>query len=210
MPTLPPEVLANIAGKRLGIQQQHDTGLQQLGNQYNTNLYNLGEYEKDAGKRINDQYASQGIFNSGIRVNEQGRMSKNVGERRGVLGQQYAQGQSGIENQYSNALQALEDYRTQAMQEQTRQDLTQQQINAQNAATWQAAQAGMGGAGGGGGAPAPTGPTEEENLAIWNAEIQRQNENIWRWYAALAAQNPTKDEYAGYGNAIGNPGARFK
>jgi hypothetical protein len=209
MTTLPPEVLANIAGKRLGIQQQHDTGLQQLGNQYNTNLYNLGEYEKDAGRRINDQYAAQGIFNSGIRVNEQGRMSKNVGERRGTLGQQYAMGQSGIENQYQNALQALEDYRTQATQEQTRQDLTQQQINAQNAATWQAAQASMGGAGGGA-APAPAGPTEEENLAIWNAEIQRQNENIWRWYAALAAQNPTKDEYAGYGNAIGNPGARFK
>ena len=210
MPTLPPEVLANIAGKRLGIQQQHDTGVQQLGNQYNTSLYNLGEYEKDAGRRINDQYAAQGIFNSGIRVNEQGRMQKNVGERRGFLGQDYASKQSGIENQYSNALQALEDYRTQAMQEQTRQDLTQQQINAQNAATWQAAQGAMGGGGGGGAPAAPTGPTEEENLAIWNAEIQRQNENIWRWYAALAAQNPTKDEYAGYGNAIGNPGARFK
>jgi hypothetical protein len=221
MPTLPPEVLANISGKRLGIQQQRDTALQQLGNQYNTSLFNLGEYQKDAARRVNDQYAAQGIFNSGIRVNEQGRLEKNVGERRGFLGQQYAQGQTGIENQYTNALQGLEDYRTQAMQEATRQELAQQQSAAQIAATQQAADrqsaeqrwyAAMAQNQGGGGAPAaPAGP-DQAALDLWNATqywnaVQLLNATqLWN----QAMQSPNRTEFAGSGNPLGMQGARFK
>jgi len=221
MATLPPEVIANLASKKLGIQQQHDTGLQQLGSQYNTNLFNLGEYQKDTARRINDQYASQGIFNSGIRVNEQGRLEKNVGERRGFLGQQYSQGQSGIENQYTNALQGLEDYRTQAMQEATRQELAQQQSAAQIAATQQAADrqsaeqrwyAAMAQNQGGGGGGAPAAGPDQSALDLWNATqywnaVQLLNATQL-WNQAMQSQNRT--EFAGSGNPLGLPGARFK
>jgi len=183
MATLPPDVIANIAAKRLGIQSQHDTALQQAAQGYNTNLYNLDQYSKDAGRKINDQYASQGLFSSGIRVNEQGRLQQNVGERKGFLGQQYAGQQSGIESQYQNALSDLQQYQSQAMGEATRQELAQQQnaaqnalqqqqINAQNAATMQAAAAQQQSAG----------PTQDQ-LANFYAEAKRQQDAIDLWNA---------------------------
>jgi hypothetical protein len=219
MATLPPEVLANIASKRLGIQQQHDTSLQQAQQGYNQNLYNLNQYSTDAGKKINDQYAAQGIFNSGIRVNEQGRLQQNVGERKGFLGTQYGQQTSGIENQYTNALSALQDYQTQAMGDATRQELAQQQsaaqlalqqrqIDAQNAATMTAA------AGQQQPAQAPAAPqgASQSDVDYWNAvqylNAVKQWNAVMAWNAAMQSNNRT--EFAGSGNPLGMTGARFK
>lgn len=200
MPNLPPEILANIAGRRLNINQQKDTGLQQLGQQYNTNLTNLDEYSSEGTRRINDQYAAQGIADSGIRVDEQGRLQKNVGQRRGMLGQQYAQGQSGIQSQYENAIQALNEYQNEQMLGQTRTDLDtqlrQQQIAAQNAATMQAASAAQMGSGGGGAVGGPN----EADLSAWYAEAQRQQDAINLWNATLmynAQQDQLLKQYHG-------------
>jgi hypothetical protein len=221
MATLPPEVLASIASKRLGIQSQHDTALQQAAQGYNTNLYNLDQYAKDTGKRINDQYASQGLFSSGIRVNEQGRLQQNVGERKGFLGQQYAGQQSGIEGQYQNALSDLQQYQATAMQDATRQELAQQQnqaqmalqqrqIDAQNAATMQAAAAQQQQQAPAA-APAAQGP-DQASIDYWNAVQYLNAVKLWNatqlWNQAMQSQNRT--EFAGSGNPLGMAGARFK
>ena len=199
MATLPPEILANIAGRRLNITSQRDKGLQDLSNQYNQNLSNLDEYSSDATRRINDQYASQGIANSGIRVDEQGRMQKNVGQKRSQFALGYGQGQSGIQSQYENALQALNEYQNEQMLGQTRTDLNtqlqQQQIAAQNAANAQAASMG----GGGGGAPA--GPSQAD-IDLWNA--------TQLWNATIAWNDAIERNYRGAGNALGYQGATFR
>ena len=198
MATLPPEVVANIAAKRLGIDQQKQRGIQDLGNQYNTNLSNLTDYDKDAQQRINDQFGAQGIADSGIRVNEQGRLQKNVGQKRSMLGQQYAQGQSGIQTQWENAIQALNDYQTEQMTGQTRQDLAtqlqQQQIAATNAQTQAAMSASQGGGGGGGGQAA--GPSIEA-LNAWYAEAARQEQAAIDLWNATIAQNQSLKTYRG-------------
>lgn len=227
MVTLSPDVISNLAQKRLTAQNQRQTGLQNFANQYNTNVSSLGDYQKDMGSRINNQMASQGLFDSTIRMDEQGKMQKTVGQKRGYLDQLYAQQKTGVESGYQNALQGISDYQTQAMQDQTRQDLAQQQSQAQMdfqnrqaaqaQANWQAEQmrAGQLSAGGGaGGVAAPVGPSQGD-IQAWMAAVaaneeRERNAAIMRWYAALAAQNPSRDEYAGFGNAIGNPGARFK
>jgi hypothetical protein len=174
---LPPEVLATIAQRRLGIQSQHDTALQQAGSQYNQNLSNLTDYSNDTAKRINDQFAGQGMFNSSVRVDEQGRLQKNIGQRQGYLGTQYGQQQSGIESQYQNALNALSDYQNQAQTEATRNDLQQQQIAAQNAAS--AAQQQYAAGGGGAQNPvtaAPAAPIENQPSL---ADIQNWYKNLY-------------------------------
>lgn len=223
MPTLAPEIMANIAQRRLGAGQQRTQGLQQYGNQYNQNIQNLDDYKKDMEMRINNQMGSQGLANSTIRMDEQGKMQKTVGQKRGYLDTLYAQQKSGIESGYQSALQAISDYQTQAMQEQGRQDLGQQQDAAQRAfqnqqaaqaqANWQAdynLRAGQGQP-----APAqaagPAGPSQSD-IAILMAELQRQadvqkwNEAVW--YNEVQRQNAAKP-YQGYGNIIGNAGARF-
>ena len=198
MATLPPEILANIAGRRLNITSQRDKGLQDLSNQYNQNLSNLDEYSSDATRRINDQYASQGIANSGIRVDEQGRMQKNVGQKRSQFALGYGQGQSGIQSQYENALQALNEYQNEQMLGQTRTDLNtqlqQQQIAATNAQTQAAMSASQGGGGGGGGQAA--GPSIEA-LNAWYAEAARQEQAAIDLWNATIAQNQSLKTYRG-------------
>ena len=223
MTTLPPEVLSNIAQKRLTAGQQRTTGLQNLANQYNQNVGNLGQYQNDMQQRINDQLGSQGLFNSGIRMNELGKMQQSVAQKRGFLDTNYAQGKAGIESSYQNALQGISDYQTGALQDQARSDLAyqqqqaalqfQQQQAAQQQKNWeveqwnaavarnQAQQAAA--------APPPQQGPSADDLARFYAEVQRQqNEAIMRWMAAVQSQNRT--EFAGAGNPLGYAGARFK
>lgn len=215
MTTLPPEVLSNIAQRRLGAGTQRQTGLQNLATQYNQNIGNLDQYQQDMAQKINNQMSSQGLLNSSIRMDEQGKMQQSVGQKRSWLDTQYAQGKSGIESQYQNALQAISDYQTGAMQDQARSDLAyqqqqaqlqfQQQQAAQQQRNWEVEQWNAAAARNQATqAPAPVnqGPSADD-LARFYAEVQRQqNAAIMQWYAALAAQNPTRTQYAGSGNAI--------
>jgi hypothetical protein len=222
MTTLPPNVISNIAQRRLQAGQQKQTSLQDYGNSYNTNIANLDQYSKDMTQRINDQMGAQGLFNSGIRMNELGKMQQSVGQKHGYFDQLYAQQKSGVESQYQNALAGINDYETQMYQQQTQQDLAYQQQVAQQAfqqqqlkqqqdqwaqEQWNAAMARNQQQQ----APPPPqqqGPSQEDLMRFF-AEVQRQ-QAIQQWLAAIAAQNPTKDEYAGSGNALGYAGARFK
>jgi hypothetical protein len=173
MATLAPEVLANIAARRLNIQNQRDTALQRLGQNYGESNYNLDQFAKDSGRRIDDQMASQGIFNSGMRVDQQGRLQTNVGEKRGFLAGQYANSQRDVQNQYDAGQQNLNDYQNQAMGQATQSELQQRMIDAQNQAAMQAAQA----------------AEKQANDQRWY-QAMSQNENAARdrWFAAMSNQ----------------------
>lgn len=215
MTTLPPEIMANIAGRRLNINQAHDTGLQQLGNQYNTGLQQLDQYSTDSTRRVNDQYAAQGLFNSGIRVDEQGRLQRNVGEKRTNLGQDFATKKTGIESQYQNALQGLTEYQNEQMLGQARSDLQTQlqqqqfaasQKQASDIAAWNAALAGNAGATA---APAaPAGPDPAALKAWYDQAAINQWYAVAKWNEAIASQN--RQQFAGAGNPLGYAGATFQ
>lgn len=221
MPTLDPNIVASLAQRRLLAGNQRTQGLQTLGNQYNQNISNLQDYQKDMQQRINDQMGAQGLFNSGIRMNELGKMEKSVGQKRSYFDTQYAQGKSGLEAGYQNAMQAIADEEARQMQEQGRQDLAQQQQAAaqafqnqqaaQQQANWQAdynlraqqaAQANQ----------AAAGPSQND-LAVWLAELQRQDD-VRRWNEAVWANEIARQNqeriYAGVGNQLGYAGSRMR
>src|SRR5580765_1036437 len=110
MADLPPEVVANVAARRLGFGQQRDTQLQGLAQQYNENIANLNKFADTSNQQIMDQMGSQGLANSGIRVDQQGKLQQNVAQRRGFLEQGYGTGQANVQNQYQSNMAGLQDY----------------------------------------------------------------------------------------------------
>lgn len=230
MTTLAPNVVADIAQRRLTAGNQRTTGLQGLANTYNQNISNLGQYQTDMQQKINDQMGSQGLFNSGIRMNELGKMQQSVGQKRGFLDTQYAQGKTGLENSYQNAMNDINSYQTGQYQQQAQSDLAyqqqqaalqfQQQQAAQAQHNWEVEQwnaaAARNQAAQQAAPPAQQGPSQADidawNRQVWINAVNQQN--LVRWLQAVQAQNATRDEFAGSGNAIsGNGvggGARFK
>ena len=212
MAQIDPGLMASLAGKRLGIQQQHDQGLSLLGQKYNTDIANINSYATDAARQINDKYAAQGMSGHTVRLDDQGRMQKSVGERKNILSQQNAWDKYNINNSYQNALQGLTDQQNQWQIEANRaeadQRLRQSQIDADNMRTAALARQQQISA-----APAPApvsqGPSQSD-LVAWYTEVARQQEaqRIWNeavWNNAIAAQK-NRTEYPMYDRS--NAGGR--
>jgi hypothetical protein len=226
---LPPDVVAQAAARRLGFGQQRDTSLQSAANQYNENIANLNKFSDTSNQQIMDQMGAQGLANSGIRVDQQGKLQQNVAQRRGFLEQGYGTQQQGIQNQYASQMTGVDDWLSQMANQYTQQNLSKQQQDAQIALQqqqadlqrqqlaqqqWNAAlaQNQSAGGGGGGGAPAPAAGPSQSDIDYWNAvqylNAVKQWNAVVAWNAAMASNNRT--EFAGAGNPLGMPGARFK
>jgi hypothetical protein len=132
--TLPPEILASIAGRRLGFETAANTAKQRLGQDYNTGLYNLDQYANESGRGINDNFANKGTFLSGLRVDEQGRLAKNVGERKSKMSTDYTRGLQDVDQSLQAQLQSLIDFQNEQAQQYTRQNLNDQLAQEQAAA----------------------------------------------------------------------------
>jgi hypothetical protein len=223
---LPPEVVANVAARRLGFGQQRDTALQSLSQGYNENIANLNKFADTSNTQIMDQMASQGLANSGIRVDQQGKLQQNVAQRRGFLEQGYGTGQANVQNQYESNLAGLQDYQNQMANQYTQQNLAKQQQDAQIAMQQQqadlqrqqlaqqqwyaAASANQQNQGfGGGGAPAPAAGPDQASLDAWYKQAA-----LNQWYAVAAwnaaMQSPNRQQFAGAGNPLGYAGATFQ
>lgn len=111
--SLPPELLAQLASKRLGFSTAADSATQQANQGYADQLHNLDVFGADQSRSIDDNFASSGLFNSGIRVDSQGRLQRNLGDRRGQLGTQNAGDLSNIQNMLNQQLQGVEDQQAQ-------------------------------------------------------------------------------------------------
>jgi hypothetical protein len=169
---LPPEVVAQAAARRLGLGQQRDTSLQRLGDTYNESTTNLNKFADEGNRRISDDMAARGLFQSGMRVDQQGKLQQNVAQRRGLLSSNYGTSQRDVENQYQTGLQGILDWQNQMAGQQQQTSLQQQLVDAQNASTMQQAQANQLAMSGGGGGGAPAQPSQADidawNLAMWN------------------------------------------
>jgi hypothetical protein len=222
---LPPEVVANVAARRLGFGQQRDTALQSLSQGYNENIANLNKFADTSNQQIMDQMGAQGLANSGIRVDQQGKLQQNVAQRRGFLEQGYGTGQSNIQNQYDSNLAGLQDYQNQQANMYQQQTLAKQQQDAQMALQQQqadsqrnalaqqqwyaAAAANQQNQGfGGGGAPAAPGPDQAALDAWYKQAAINQWYAVAKWNEAMASNN--RQQFAGAGNPLGYAGATFQ
>jgi hypothetical protein len=152
--TLPPDILASLAAKRLGFQTSADTAKQQAQQAYNDQLYELGNWNNDQVRNINDYFGSSNLFNSGIRVNEQGRLAKNYGDRQSQLGRMESDSLANIQNQLAQQLQGVDEQQAQYALDFNRTQVQQALADAQNQANAQAMAGGSGQSMGGYSAPA--------------------------------------------------------
>lgn len=132
--TLPPELLAQLASKRLGFTTSADSARQQSDQGYADQLHNLDIFGADQSRSIDDNFSSSGLFNSGIRVDSQGRLQRNIGDRRGQLGSQHSGDLSNIQNMLNQQLQGVEDQQAQYALDYNRTQAQQALADAQAAA----------------------------------------------------------------------------
>lgn len=132
--SLPPDILAQIAARRLGFNQAADIGRQKENQGFSDNLFNIGQFKDDTQKKINNNYAASGLFNSGLRVDEQGRLVKNVDQQIGSLNAQHANNLAGIDNSLTQQLQDLDTWQSQQANAYTAQQTQQSLLDAQNQA----------------------------------------------------------------------------
>lgn len=111
--TLPPDILAQLAAKKLGFSTAADTARGQADQGYSDQLYQLDQMNKDQMRNIDDSFADRGTFNSGIRVDSQGRLARNVGERQGQFGVEHSNTLANIQGMLDQQLQGVNDLQSQ-------------------------------------------------------------------------------------------------
>jgi hypothetical protein len=126
MANAPADVLADAARRRLtmqtGAQQQKDIYNQD----YNTNYSQAQEAMKQKQTNINDSYASRGMGLSSVRVDDQGRLTRDYGQQVNALSQARQRGLQGVDL----GLQSGEND-IQSMVDSAAREETQRQLNAQ-------------------------------------------------------------------------------
>lgn len=130
--SLPPEVLASLAAKRLGFTTSADTARQQSNQSLTDQLYQLDQNNRDQTRNIDDTFADRGTFNSGIRVDSQGRLARNIGEQRGQLQTAHSNSLANIQNALDAELAGLQDQQSQYALDFNRTQSTQALADAQN------------------------------------------------------------------------------
>lgn len=132
--SLPPEVLASLAAKRLGFTTAADTARQQADQGYNDQLYNLDTWGKDQARSLDNQFGSNNLFNSGIRVDSQGRLQRNIGDRRGQIDVGHSNSLANIQDMLAQELAGVSDQSAQYALDFNRTQAQQSLADAQNAA----------------------------------------------------------------------------
>lgn len=115
MAVLRPEQLQYLTRKRLGLTAESETAKRRVGEDYGINSRLIDQGSREAQKTTADQLASQGLFHSGIRVNEQGNIQRDANQALGDLnlsrsrslediGTSLAQGLANVDFEQSQAL----------------------------------------------------------------------------------------------------------
>lgn len=86
MAQLTPEEQREFARRKLGLSKQAEIDRLRLNQDYNVGSNRLQEESRQGQREVGDQLASQGLFNSGIRINEQGNIVREFNEALGDLG----------------------------------------------------------------------------------------------------------------------------
>lgn len=133
---LSPEQQQEFARRRLGLQSEADIGRQRINQDYGLNNQLLQEQNVRGQHNVGDQLASQGLFNSGIRINEQGNVQRQTNEQLGQMDLSRGRGLEDISRNLTTGLGQIDYDQAQAIAEATR----QQQQDALQRAMWDATQ----------------------------------------------------------------------
>lgn len=131
--TLPPDILAQLAAKKLGFNTAADTSRGQADQSYSDQLSQLDQMNTDQMRNIDDSFADRGTFNSGIRVDSQGRLARNVGERQSQFGVEHSNNLANIQGMLDQQLQGVNDLQSQYALDYNRTQANQALADAQNA-----------------------------------------------------------------------------
>lgn len=203
MSDLPPNILADIARRRLNLQTGADTNKRRLEETYGLNKEDIGRSAETGRTNINNNMGARGLFNSGIRIDEQGRLSKNVAQRYSDLETAKSRGLEDINTGLTTGLGDLDSYQ----QEQSRvygQQLLQEQLSQQQAAAQQAQLDAMARSNTGGGA-STSNMSMDELMALLGQQGGGDPNNIGGLLGGLLnpAPNPNqKPKSIGGGKAV--------
>lgn len=104
MAILTPEQTQDFARRRLGLQSEAEVAQRRLGEDYTINSQRLQQESQQAQRDVGDQLASQGLFNSGIRVNEQGQVVSRYNQSMADLEQGRSRGIEDIQRNLATGL----------------------------------------------------------------------------------------------------------
>lgn len=134
MATLTPEETQEFARRRLGLNSDSDFQRSRLQQDRTLNTSLLNDASVRGQRDVGDQMASQGLFASGIRVNEQGQVVRQTNEALADLGLQTSRGLEDIERRRSTGLGDINFAESEAMANAGRREAERQQHEAQLAA----------------------------------------------------------------------------
>lgn len=131
MAILTPEQVQAFARKRLGIESEADVSRRRLGEDY-TQTADLLAQDRDTGiKDTGHQIASQGLYNSGIRIDAQGQIVQNFNQNMSELNLSKTRGLEDVERNLSKGLADLDYQQAAALAEANRQEQAQNDARAQ-------------------------------------------------------------------------------
>lgn len=120
MAILTPEQQQAFSRRRLGIESEADIARKRIGEDFDVTGRLLADQRDEGVKDTGHQIASQGLWNSGIRINEQGRIVKNYNEELADLSLQTTRGREDVDRGLARGLADLDNQQATALAEANR------------------------------------------------------------------------------------------
>lgn len=220
MAILTPEQQQQFSRQRLGLQSEAELNTRRLNEDYGTTTRLLGEQRDRDVRDVGDQIASNGLFNSGIRIDAQGNVVRQHGEQLADITQVRTRGLEDIERGLSTGLADLDAGMASALAEANRREQEENDRRAQLEAIQNAGSVGGPGYPGAvimpqAGAAAPTpwaSPEELVRISIMqrypNMDPRKLDEAVRLQLAAMARQEAAARAASRNRYAIGTSQAR--
>lgn len=187
MAVLRPEQIQEFSRQRLGLEHDSQTQTRRLNEDFGLNQRLINQDSVRAQQGAADQAASQGIFHSGIRINEQGRIQREAAQAQSDLNLARSRGLEDIATNLATGLAQLDFNRSQALAEANRAEQAERLQRAMLQAQSQGAMVGgIGYPGGGGGA----GGISADQLRALQGIPAFQGRGPFHNYAAFQQANP--------------------
>lgn len=132
MADAPADVLADAARRRLTLNSGAGLQRQRLNSDYNINSGRQQiQYAQDQ-RDTNDSYAARGTFNSGLRVDSQGRLTRDFAQKSYDMGQARQRGLQDVDLGVQSGMNDIQSMQDAGAREETNRQLQQQLAQQQN------------------------------------------------------------------------------
>lgn len=122
MAVVPPEQLQYLTRRRLGLKNVADTKKRRLGEDYGIDSRLLSQNSAREQKTAGEQLSSQGLYHSGIRVNEQGNIQREANQALSDLNLSRSRGLEDISHELATGLAQVDYEQSAALAEANRRE----------------------------------------------------------------------------------------